>query len=155
MIWIQEFHKYLQLIMERVHVCRSSGYSLRFIGQESVSDTLVQINKLYIFMSAVHVVDDDVYPFLSSFLPFAYSIFIYSVSRLAAVLLQPTSESNRNKKKRTPPRLFWIGAQFELVFPPSFRPSNGPIIYVFFPSLVCCSVSPFLLLVNVLLDWLQ
>ena len=29
-----------QLIMDRLHICRSRGYSLRFIGQDSVSEIL-------------------------------------------------------------------------------------------------------------------
>jgi hypothetical protein len=36
---------YSQLIMERVHVCLSSGYNLRFIGHESVSDILERKKK--------------------------------------------------------------------------------------------------------------
>ena len=34
--------RYLQLTMASEHVCQSSGKSFRFIGQESVSDTLIE-----------------------------------------------------------------------------------------------------------------
>lgn len=33
-------HHHLQLIMSREHICRSSGYNFKFIGQESVNEIL-------------------------------------------------------------------------------------------------------------------
>lgn len=142
--------------MESVHVCLSSGYSLRFIGQESVSDTLVQINKLhcieyYIYYSvcSARLWWYNVYACLPACFPF--SMFIYSVNSVlvpyCCAFGKPVQIQSENQK-----RPFSIGAQFELVLLRLLLLFQMSQLFMFF--LIWFSQYS-LLFMNALLDWLQ
>lgn len=40
--WHWRWHRYLQEIMSREHICRSNGYNFRFIGQDNVNEILLR-----------------------------------------------------------------------------------------------------------------